>query len=219
MRRHAHSRIMATLARSALDAALKSRSRSTPVYYFHGDDDFLKDGARARPGRRGGRSGDARLQRRDAPRRRPRRRDARLACSARRRCSPSGALVVVRDVGALKKDARAALDRYLARPASDTVLVLVAPGRREGRTRRSSTARRRSSSRRFAGPSCAKWIAQHAKRELGVEHRDRRRRPAPAARSATTCSSSPGSSTSSRATRSARARRRREARRRSTRTR
>ena len=36
-------------------------------------------------------------------------------------------VVVVRDAGALKKDALAALERYLARPASDTVLVLVAP--------------------------------------------------------------------------------------------
>ena len=35
-------------------------------------------------------------------------------------------VIVLQDVGALKKDPRAALDRYLARPASDTVLVLVA---------------------------------------------------------------------------------------------
>jgi DNA polymerase III subunit delta len=34
--------------------------------------------------------------------------------------------VVVRDISALKKDARATLDRYLTRPAPDTVLVLVA---------------------------------------------------------------------------------------------
>lgn len=35
-------------------------------------------------------------------------------------------VVVLNDIGSLKKDARAALDRYLTRPASDTVLVLVA---------------------------------------------------------------------------------------------
>src|SRR5262245_40884308 len=35
-------------------------------------------------------------------------------------------VVVLRDIGALKKDPRAALDRYLARPASDTLLLLVA---------------------------------------------------------------------------------------------
>ena len=36
-------------------------------------------------------------------------------------------VVVVRDVGALKKDVRAALDRYLASPSSDVVVLLVAP--------------------------------------------------------------------------------------------
>lgn len=35
-------------------------------------------------------------------------------------------VVVLQDVGSLKKDPRAALDRYLARPASDTVLAIVA---------------------------------------------------------------------------------------------
>lgn len=36
-------------------------------------------------------------------------------------------VVVVRDFTALRKDARAALDRYLASPAADVVLVLMAP--------------------------------------------------------------------------------------------
>ena len=36
-------------------------------------------------------------------------------------------MVVIRDVNALKKDARAALDAYLKRPAPDLVLVLLAP--------------------------------------------------------------------------------------------
>ncbi len=36
-------------------------------------------------------------------------------------------VVVVRDVGALKKDARAALDAYLAKPAPDLMLVLTSP--------------------------------------------------------------------------------------------
>jgi DNA polymerase-3 subunit delta len=35
--------------------------------------------------------------------------------------------VVIRDVGGLKKEAKGALDRYLERPAADTVLVLVVP--------------------------------------------------------------------------------------------
>ena len=37
-------------------------------------------------------------------------------------------MVVVRDVAALKKDARSALDQYLTRPAPETVLVLIASG-------------------------------------------------------------------------------------------
>lgn len=37
-------------------------------------------------------------------------------------------VVVVRDVGALKKDPRAVLSRYLAHPAVDTVLLLIAQG-------------------------------------------------------------------------------------------
>src|SRR6185369_13876618 len=36
-------------------------------------------------------------------------------------------VVVVRDVQALKKDARAALDRYLAAPTPDVVALLIAP--------------------------------------------------------------------------------------------
>lgn len=41
-------------------------------------------------------------------------------------------MVVVRDTHALKKDARAALERYLAHPASDTVLLLVDPAGEKG---------------------------------------------------------------------------------------
>src|SRR5262245_26434034 len=40
-------------------------------------------------------------------------------------------MVVVRDVHALKKDARAALNAYLERPAADTVLLLVDPAGEE----------------------------------------------------------------------------------------
>src|ERR671925_1392516 len=36
-------------------------------------------------------------------------------------------VLVVRDVGALRKDARTALDRYLKSPAPDAVVILVAP--------------------------------------------------------------------------------------------
>ena len=98
-----------------------------PVYYVHGDNDFLKDDAvrqlitaAVEPTTR-----DFNLEvRRGAEI------DAGTLLSlvdtppmmAERR------MVVVRDVGALKKDARAALDRYLIRPSPETVLALVTSG-------------------------------------------------------------------------------------------
>ena len=98
-----------------------------PVYYVHGEDDFLKDEAVRQlvaavvdPAtrdfnlevRRGGEIDPGTLASLlDTP---PMMADRRM--------------VVLRDVAALKKDARAALDRYLARPAPETVLVLVTLG-------------------------------------------------------------------------------------------
>jgi len=98
-----------------------------PVYYVHGEDDFLKDEAVRQlvaavvdPAtrdfnfevRRGGEIDAGTLASLlDTP-----------PMMAERR------MVVIRDVAALKKDARAALDRYLARPAAETVLALVTLG-------------------------------------------------------------------------------------------
>lgn len=109
----------------ALRDALKTGTLA-PVYYFHGDDDYLKDEEVRRVldtvvdvatrdfNLEVLRGGDV---------------DAEtlgtalntLPMMAERRA------VVVRDVQALKKDARASLDRYLKRPASDLVLLLVSP--------------------------------------------------------------------------------------------
>jgi DNA polymerase-3 subunit delta len=98
-----------------------------PVYYVHGEDDFLKDdavrqliAAAVDPATR-----DFNLEVR-----RGSEIDAGTLASlvdtppmmAERR------MVVVRDVGALKKDARAALDLYLKRPAPETILALVTLG-------------------------------------------------------------------------------------------
>ncbi|MFL5582553.1 MAG: DNA polymerase III subunit delta [Gemmatimonadaceae bacterium] len=75
--------------------------------------------------------------------------------------------VVVRDVGALKKDVRGALERYLARPAPETVLVLVAPaGAKPDRV-----LQERATSIEFEalrGDRVPKWIAHFARTELGV---------------------------------------------------
>jgi DNA polymerase III subunit delta len=108
----------------ALRAAIKGRTFE-PVYYLFGDDDFRKDDAVAAviatavdPGvrdfnvdvRRGNEIDAETLGAfLDTP---PMMSDRRV--------------VVVRDVAALKKDARSALDRYLDRPARDTVVLLVA---------------------------------------------------------------------------------------------
>ena len=99
----------------------------SPVYYVHGEDDFLKDEAVRQlvaavvdPAtrdfnlevRRGGEIDPGTLASLlDTP-----------PMMAERR------MVVLRDVASLKKDARAALDRYLTRPAPETVLALVTLG-------------------------------------------------------------------------------------------
>jgi len=116
---------MASAGERALHAALKSRVFD-PVYLLFGDDDFRKDAAvrdlvnaAVDPStrdfnfemRRGGELAADTL-------------DALLGTPpmlAERR------IVVIRDVDKLRKDARAVLDRYLAKPASDLLLLLVAP--------------------------------------------------------------------------------------------
>nr|MCU0635023.1 DNA polymerase III subunit delta [Gemmatimonadaceae bacterium] len=96
------------------------------VYYFHGDDDFLKDEAIAAiidvavdPStrdfnlevRRGTEVDAATLETMLTT----------LPMLAERR------VVVLRDVHALKKALRGVLDRYVARPAADTVLICTTP--------------------------------------------------------------------------------------------
>jgi len=150
----------------ALTAALKSRAFD-PVYLLHGEDDFRKDGAvkavieaAVEPGlrdfnvesRRGGEI------------------DAETLGSllgtppmlAERR------VVALRDVAALKKDARGALDRYLARPAADTVLLLVMPAGAKA----DKTLLDRATTIEFGpldGQELATWLVRWAKREVDAE--------------------------------------------------
>jgi len=116
---------MASTGEKALHAALKKRAFD-PVYFFFGEDDFLKD-ARVRelvdtaidPSTR-----DFNLELRRGNELDAEALDALLSTPpmlAERR------VVVIREVDKLKKDSRKLLDRYLERPAADTVLVLVAP--------------------------------------------------------------------------------------------
>jgi DNA polymerase-3 subunit delta len=75
-------------------------------------------------------------------------------------------VVVVRDVDKLKKDVRALLTRYLARPAGDTVLVLVAPSGAKA----DAPLADRSTAVEFApltGDRLPKWVSYHAETILG----------------------------------------------------
>ncbi len=116
---------MSQVVMRAFKAALE---QGTPdaVYLLHGDNEFLKDEKVADiivrlvdPATR-----DFNLDLLRAPDLDAGRLSAvldALPLMAKRR------VVVLRDPGALKKDARVVLDRYLAKPARETVLVLVAP--------------------------------------------------------------------------------------------
>jgi DNA polymerase-3 subunit delta len=72
-------------------------------------------------------------------------------------------VVVVRNAPALRKDARAALDRYLEAPAPDVLLVLVAPSGDKGKPDKLlSTKTTVVEFEPLTGDRVAKWIAHHA---------------------------------------------------------
>ena len=149
---------MASVGEKSLHAALKKREFD-PVYYFFGDDDFLKD-VRLRelvevavdPSTR-----DFNLEQRRGADVDAETLDALLSTPpmlADRR------VVVVRDIDKLKKDARTLLDGYLKRPASDTVLVLVSASG----VKSDKVIAERSTAVEFAplsGDRVLKWISYH----------------------------------------------------------
>ena len=157
---------MPTLAPRAFRKGLTERAFS-PVYLLHGDDDFLKEGAvRALlaavvdPALRDfncevRRGGDLSAETLGSLLATP-------PVMAERR------LLVVRDVAALKKDARKELDRYLARPASDAVVALVSiAGSKADKTLSDHPAVSCVEFRQLVGDEVTKWIAHHAEAELG----------------------------------------------------
>jgi DNA polymerase-3 subunit delta len=155
---------MASTGEKALHIALKKRTFD-PVYYFFGDDDFLKD-ARTRevvevavdPGTR-----DFNLELRRGHDLDAETLDSLLSTPpmlAERR------VVVIRDVDKLKKDARGLLAKYLERPAPDTVLVLVAPSGAKA----DKPLADRSVAVEFVpltGDRLPKWVSYHADTVLG----------------------------------------------------
>jgi DNA polymerase-3 subunit delta len=75
-------------------------------------------------------------------------------------------VAVIRDVDKLKKDARKVLDAYLARPSSDTLLLLVAPSG----SKADKSLMDRSTAVEFAplaGDRVPKWVAYHTESALG----------------------------------------------------
>ncbi len=151
----------------ALWNAIKARTPER-AYYFFGDDDYLKEqAARAlieavvEPATR-----DFNLDVRNAADT-----DATMLGSllgtppmmAERR------LVMLRDIGALKKDARTALDLYLTAPAADVVLVMIAPGGDKAKV--DKTLQSKASSVEFApleSNRVTKWIVHHVQAEHGA---------------------------------------------------
>ena len=153
----------------ALKAAVTAREFA-PAYYLFGDDDYLKEeavqqliGAAVDPGLR-----DFNLETR---------RGADLdagALGSLLGTPPMMAdrrMVVVRDVGALRKDARQALDRYLASPAPDTVVLLTTPagGKVDKGLADSATPMAFDP---LTGDRIPKWITYHARTAHGVSITD-----------------------------------------------
>jgi DNA polymerase-3 subunit delta len=108
-----------------LRAAVKDGSYS-PAYYFYGDDDYLKDeelkrtlDAAVDPATRDFNFEQLRGSDLDA--------ETLGSILSTPPMMADRRVVVVRDAGALKKDARAMLDSYLKNPAPDVLLILLAP--------------------------------------------------------------------------------------------
>jgi DNA polymerase-3 subunit delta len=152
-----------------VQAAVQAR-QFAPVYYLHGDDDYLKEGA-VRDLLDA--AVDASTRDFNLEVRRANELDAETVGSllatppmlAERRA------VVLRDVTALKKAARQQLDKYLARPASDTLLLLVSPAG----TKPDAAISGASVSLDFAPLTperVRKWIAHHATTALQMDIAD-----------------------------------------------
>jgi DNA polymerase III subunit delta len=77
-------------------------------------------------------------------------------------------VMVVRDVGALKKDARSAVERYLEKPSADVLLLLVEThgGKTDRELARRSTVLEFAS---LAGDRVPRWITHYSSTELGTE--------------------------------------------------
>ena len=158
---------MSAATERAFRKSMQSRAFD-PAYYLHGDDDFLKEDAVRQlitaavdPATR-----DFNLDVRDGATL-----DAESLSSllgtppmmAERR------MVLVRDAAAIKKGVRVALDRYLDTPASDVLLVLVAPAGEKGAPDKALAARVTVVEfDPLTGDRVTKWITHFATTVLGA---------------------------------------------------
>jgi len=76
-------------------------------------------------------------------------------------------VIVIRDAGALKKDARRALDQYLATPAPDLLLLITAGAGAKADPGLAGSSRTLQFDQ-LTGDRLPKWIMHHATNDLGV---------------------------------------------------
>ena len=136
------------------------------VYYFHGADDFRKEGA-ARELTTAALDPSTRDFNHEVIRGDETTAEALETAVSTPPMFADRRMVVVRDVHALKKDARATLDAYLTRPAADTVLLLVDPA---GEDLDKELADRSVvvNFTALADDDVPDWITRYAKTTLGV---------------------------------------------------
>ena len=146
-----------------LKSALKTGSFA-PVYYFHGDDEYVKSEQLRRVLDAGVDSAtrDFNLEMLRGP-------DVDAeALASLLRTPPMMAerrAVVVRDVHALKRDARRALDEYLAHPLPDVLLLLITPtGAKPDKSLLAHSVA--VEFKPLAGERVPKWIAYYVEHDL-----------------------------------------------------
>jgi DNA polymerase-3 subunit delta len=137
-----------------------------PAYYLHGEDDYLKDeelkrliDAAVDPATRDFNFETLRGAELDA--------ETLGSMVSTPPMMADRRVVVIRDVSALKKDARAMLDKYLKHPAPDLLLVLVSPSsaKTDAGLVKTTTAIEYTS---LTGARIPKWISYYVEHDLGA---------------------------------------------------
>jgi len=147
----------------ALRSAIKARTFAA-AYYFHGDDDYLKDeelrhiiDETVDPSTRDFNYESLRGADLDA--------ETLGSTVSTPPMMADRRVIVIRDVTALKKDARAMLDKYLKSPAPDLLLLLVAPAGAKADKGLASAATA-VEFQPLSGARIPKWIAYYVEHDL-----------------------------------------------------